>query len=117
MEKHAFRFACAGTLAVEATGAMLGATVRGQSRSGFPARLYAFFNQEVKLSSDTQTRLLAGEPITQLLDTDPAKEVAIFGAIWINAPIARYVAGVKDIEEFEEGMQTALRIPKAQMEN
>ena len=41
--------------------------------------------------------------MTQLLDTDPAKEVAIFGAVWVNAPIARYVAAVRDIESFEKG--------------
>ena len=29
--------------------------------------------------------------------------MAIFGAVWVNAPIARYVAAVKDIESFEKG--------------
>ena len=41
--------------------------------------------------------------MTQLLETDPAKEVAIFGAVWVNAPIARYLSAVKDIESFEKG--------------
>ena len=41
--------------------------------------------------------------MTQLLESDPAKEVAIFGAVWVAAPIARYVDAVKNIEEFEKG--------------
>ena len=41
--------------------------------------------------------------MTQHLETDPAKEVAIFGAVWVNAPMARYLSAVKDIESFEKG--------------
>lgn len=41
--------------------------------------------------------------MTQLLDTDPAKEVAIFGAISVKAPIAQYLDAVRHIEEFEKG--------------
>ena len=41
--------------------------------------------------------------MTQLLESDPAKEVAIFGAVWVSAPFARYVDAVKNIEEFEKG--------------
>jgi hypothetical protein len=47
--------------------------------------------------------LLAGAPVTKLLDADPAKEVAVFGAVWIDAPIPRYVAALNDIENFEKG--------------
>jgi hypothetical protein len=47
--------------------------------------------------------LLRGEPVTKLLDADGSKEVAIFGAVWIKAPVARYVSAVKDIEQFEKG--------------
>jgi hypothetical protein len=46
---------------------------------------------------------LKGEPVTKLLDVDESKEVAVFGAIWIHAPIRRYVEAVKDIETFESG--------------
>jgi hypothetical protein len=41
--------------------------------------------------------------MTRLLDADVTKELAVFGAIWINAPIAKYVEAVKDIENFERG--------------
>jgi hypothetical protein len=37
------------------------------------------------------------------MDADPASEVAVFGAVWVNAPIAPYVAAVRDIEQFEKG--------------
>jgi hypothetical protein len=47
--------------------------------------------------------LLGGEPITKLLDAGESKEVAMFGAVWIAAPIRTYVEAVKDIENFEQG--------------
>jgi hypothetical protein len=80
-----------------------GASLRGQDRASFPARLDSFIRRELKLAPEKQQQLLAGQPVTQLLDVDPAKEVAIFGAVWVKAPIARYVEAVKNIEEFEKG--------------
>lgn len=44
-----------------------------------------------------------GEPVTRLLAADPASEVAILGVVWINAPVASYLARVRDIEQFEKG--------------
>jgi hypothetical protein len=41
--------------------------------------------------------------VTQLLEADPSREVAIFGAVWIAAPASRYIAALKDIEQFEKG--------------
>jgi len=79
------------------------AAPRGHPQSLFPARLESFFRTEVKLSSAEQERLVAGQPVTRLVEADPAKEVAVFGAVWIKAPIARYVAAVGDIESFEKG--------------
>lgn len=38
-----------------------------------------------------------------MLEADESKEVAVFGAVWISAPIERYVEAVKDIEAFERG--------------
>ena len=35
-----------------------------------------------------QAQLAAGKPVTRLLDSDPSKEVAVFGAVWVNAPLA-----------------------------
>jgi hypothetical protein len=76
---------------------------QGQGQPPLPARLDSYIKTDVKLTPEKQKQLLSGEPVTQLLETDPSKEVAIFGAIWISAPIARYVAAVRDIEEFEKG--------------
>ena len=80
-----------------------GGAQSGQSPAPLPSRLDSHIRTYVKLTPEEQKRLLAGEPVTQLLETDPAKEVAIFGAVWIAAPIARYVEAVKNIEEFEKG--------------
>jgi hypothetical protein len=57
----------------------------------------------VKLSTDERARLVSGAPVTKLLDADPSREVAVFGAIWIDAPRRRYVEAVTDIETFERG--------------
>jgi hypothetical protein len=77
---------------------------RQQPPSGtLPPRLAEYVQAHVKLSPDQQTQLLGGQPVTRLLETDPAKEVAVFGAVWIKAPTSRYVAAVKDIEQFEKG--------------
>jgi hypothetical protein len=56
-----------------------------------------------KLTADERKRLSGGAPIAKMLDVDRSKEVAVFGAIWINAPVHRYVEAVKDIERFERG--------------
>jgi hypothetical protein len=68
-----------------------------------PARLGDYIASHVRLTAAQQARLLRGEPVTRVLDADPSREVAIFGAIWINAPVSRYVDAVRDIEQFEKG--------------
>ena len=68
-----------------------------------PSRLGTYLRDVVRLTIEEQRQLTAGEPVTKLLDSDPNKEVAVFGAIWINAPISRYANAVKDIENFERG--------------
>jgi hypothetical protein len=80
-----------------------GESLRGQGQPPLPAHLDSYIRAHVKLTPEEQKQLLAGQPVTRLLDTDPAKEVAVFGSVWVDAPIARYVAAVKDIEEFEKG--------------
>src|SRR5689334_11494376 len=68
-----------------------------------PPRLEDYLQSAVKLTAAEQKQLASGGPVTRLLAADPATEVAVFGAIWINAPIGRYAAVVKDIEQFERG--------------
>jgi hypothetical protein len=68
-----------------------------------PARLESYVSTVVRPSADERRRLMDGGPITKLLDGDPGREVVVFGSIWINAPVHRYVEAVKDIENFERG--------------
>jgi hypothetical protein len=68
-----------------------------------PAQLDAYITKYVKLTPTQQTQLASGQPVSKLLDSDPATEVAVFGAVWVNAPSSRYVAAVRDIEQFEKG--------------
>ncbi len=69
----------------------------------FPSLLDRYFKDSAALSARQQQQLVAGQPVTKLLDGDDSKEVAVFGAIWIDAPIQRYVEAIKDIENFERG--------------
>ena len=80
-----------------------GRSLQAQGQPSLPARFDSYIKAHVKLTADEYTQLLAGQPVTQLLETDPAKEVAIFGAVWVKAPIARYLSAVKDIESLEKG--------------
>jgi hypothetical protein len=57
----------------------------------------------VRPSTAERKLLLSGNPITKLLDADASTEVAVFGAVWISAPIRQYVELLKDIERFERG--------------
>jgi len=68
-----------------------------------PARLEHYLANVVRLTADERQRLVKGQPVTKLLEADQSKEVAVFGAVWMNAPIRRYVDAVTDIESFEKG--------------
>ena len=83
---------------------LLPALLAAQSgQATLPARLGSYVTKVVKLTPAQLTQLFAGQPVTQLLDADPSHEVSVFGAIWVKAPISRYVAAVRDIEQFEKG--------------
>jgi hypothetical protein len=71
--------------------------------AGLPPKLQSYLTTVVKATSGDRERLQTGAPVTKLLDTDGSKEIAVFGAIWIDAAIARYVEAVQDIESFERG--------------
>jgi hypothetical protein len=74
-----------------------------QAPSTLPAKLETYLTNVVRLPAGERRRLMQGEPVARLLDTDGSKEVAVFGAIWVDAPPARYVEAVSDIERFEQG--------------
>jgi hypothetical protein len=71
--------------------------------SKLPARIESYVADSVRLTVAERERLATGAPVTKLLDVDPTREVAVFGAIWIAAPIRTYVEAVNDIENFERG--------------
>jgi hypothetical protein len=81
----------------------LTAAIPTMGQGAFPPRLDAYFTKVLKLSAAERKLLLSGAPLAKNLPADPGKEVAVFGAIWINAPIARYLAALQDIENFEKG--------------
>ena len=97
-----------------ATSVLLAAPVSESTQRAattkLPSKLDRYVSRVVRPSAADRTRLLNGEPITKLLDADASKEVAVFGAVWIEAPIRRYVEAVKDIENFERG--AAFRVTK-----
>jgi hypothetical protein len=68
-----------------------------------PSRLDAYLTQVVKLAPKERSELSAGAAVAKLLEVDKSKEVSVFGAIWIDAPMHQYVEAVKDIERFEHG--------------
>jgi len=68
-----------------------------------PPKLDEYLSNVVKLSATERKRLTEGAAVTKLLESDPSKEVGVFGAIWIDVPIARYIEGLNDIEHFETG--------------
>ncbi|CAN5806470.1 hypothetical protein BH18ACI5_BH18ACI5_07800 [soil metagenome] len=89
--------------------AALGLLLFSATRSGIPDSAYAFpprletYFSSVKLSTADRKRLTDNAPVTRMLAADASKEIAVFGAIWIHAPIARYIEAVNDIEHLESG--------------
>src|SRR5689334_8690613 len=77
--------------------------VQTQSRTSFPPRLERYMTDTVKLTAIERQRVMSGDAITRMLPADESKEVAILGAVWINAPMRRYLDAVTDIESFETG--------------
>jgi hypothetical protein len=88
------------SLGLLATGAIVGS--QGRS-AALPPRLDSYLCTTVRPSAAERKLLINGGPITKLLDADASKEVAVFGAVWIDAPVRRYVDAVEDIENFEKG--------------
>ena len=93
---------CAAVLAC-ALLAAASAQTRQATATRLPPRLEDYLNSVARLTAGERQRLAAGMPVAKLLDADNSREVAVFGAIWINAPIHRYVEALKDVETFERG--------------
>lgn len=80
------------------------------AQPALPSALASFLTEEGLATPSEREALLASNPLVKLLNADPSKEVAVFGAIWVNAPSTLYVQQVKNIEQFERG--GAFRITK-----
>ena len=104
------RFIAATALAAVSLVPLSVASRAAGAQSALPPALDSFLAEEAHASPSDREALLAGSPLIKLLDADPAKEVAVFGAIWVNAPSTSYVQQVKNIEQFERG--GAFRITK-----
>jgi hypothetical protein len=84
--------------------AMLVMGITGSAqRTALPVKLENYVNSAGKLSAEERQQLVVGQPVTKLLEADESKEVAVLGAVWIDAPMRRYVEAVTDIEHFENG--------------
>lgn len=105
MRRTVWVFVSAGILGV--AGIVTAHTV---PPADFPADLDAYVTKYVKLDANARAQLLAGAPVTKMLDSDASKEVAIFGAVWVKGSIDAYLAAVRDIERFESG--GAFRVTK-----
>jgi len=97
------KFRWMGGFAVLIALAAQTALLAGDDPRPLPAPLDGYVKSSVRLTAEKQKLVLAGQPVTQVLGTDSPSEVAIFGIVWVKAPIARYLTAVKDIEAFEKG--------------
>ncbi len=104
---HAWPVAFTAILSV---GLLSSASSGSLQQAALPSRLDAYLASNVRLTASERSRLLSGDPVTKLLDSDPSQEVAVFGAVWIQASPSTYVQQVQDIERFEQG--GAFRITK-----
>ena len=75
-----------------------------------PAELDRYLTTSVRLTPAQRRLLLSGAPVTTLLDANASQEVAVFGAIWVDALPDTYVRLLNDIETFERG--DAFRVTK-----
>jgi len=67
-------------------GPSLRASSAHSDQAPLPAALASFLTDEAHGSASDRDLLLAGEPVVKLLDADPDREVAVFGAVWVDAP-------------------------------
>lgn len=89
-----------------ALGLLAGVAIAFQSAPppALPDALERYISSDVRLAKGDRARLLGGAPVTKLLDSsEPDREVAVFGAVWVKGDPHRYVDLVKDIENFERG--------------
>lgn len=75
-----------------------------------PSGLDSYLTTSVGLTAAQRRLLLSGAPVTALLDANARQEVAVFGAVWVDALPSAYIQLLSDIEHFERG--GAFRVTK-----
>ena len=101
--KCAPRFMAAMALAAISIGLLPAGTRVDGAQPSLPAALASFLSEEARVTAPERGTLVAGNPLVKLLDADPEQEIAVLGAIWVDAPSSVYVEQVKNIELFERG--------------
>jgi hypothetical protein len=97
------RFIAATAVAPVSLAPLTVAARAASAQQSLPPALASFLAEEAHATSSDREALVAGNPLVKLLDADPSKEIAVLGAIWVNAPRTLYVEQVKNIEQVERG--------------
>ncbi len=71
---------------------------------------YSFLRSQFGFDAEAVEKATRGDPVAIVLDTPIARELAVFGVVWIEAPVDRYIERYRDIERFEA--DASLRIKK-----
>ena len=92
------KFAIPWILAIAIAGDLVAANTEAAQREP-----HAALKRHVGLTDAELREMEQGKVIAKVLETDNKNEVAVFGAVWIEATIDRFVRWQKDIETFEGG--------------
>lgn len=68
-----------------------------------PRQPHQFLETNVGFTEPDFQALDRGEVVAKVLQTGDKEEVAVFGIVWIDAPMADFVRWQRDIESFETG--------------
>ena len=83
------RFMAATALAAVSLVPLSVASRAAGAQPSLPSALASFLTEEAHATPSEREALLAGNPLVKLLDADPSKEIAVLGAVWVNAPPGR----------------------------
>jgi hypothetical protein len=73
----------------------------GRSPGDVPDKL-AGFSALVHFTPAEVQALKTGQPVSKHVESDD-REVRVFGAVWINAPVSKYMEAINHIERLEQG--------------
>jgi hypothetical protein len=68
-----------------------------------PRQPHTFLKEHVGFTDAEFRQLEQGKVVAKVLETDEETEVAVFGIVWVEAPIDSFVRWQRDIEHFESG--------------